>query len=264
MTIKEYVAYKKALIKNEISSQEIKPHLVIVQVNDDFASNTYINGKIKDCEELNIISTLIKLESNTSEKDLLKAIDILNKKDGVDGFIVQMPLPEHINENKIKEAINPKKDVDGFNLKSHFKACTPYGIIRFLEYLDYDFVGKNAVVIGRSNIVGKPAFKYLLEKNCNVTQLHSKTKKEDMAYYLKHADLVIVAIGKPNIIDEYTFKDSAYLFDVGINRDENNKLCGDIKKDQNVAFQSPVPGGVGLLTRLCLIENLMEAYRNGI
>ena len=169
-------------------------------------------------------------------------------------------MPKHISEEKVKLAIDPKKDLDGFNVLSKFKSATPNGILTFLEDNRYEFEGKNALVIGRSNIVGKPMAKLLLDKNMTVTIAHSKTPNSELRNFVKNADLIIVAVGKANFIDcSYEFKKSAFLFDVGINRDKDNKLTGDCEKDLPVSFQSPVPGGVGLLTRLALLLNLMEA-----
>lgn len=261
MTIKEYVKGRKEEIKKEVSNMEKKPSLVIVQLNEDEASKAYVKGKLKDAEELGIPARLIKLPEETSEKQLLKVIARLNKDKKVDGFIVQMPLPKQINEETVKLAISPAKDVDGFHPLSALNPCTPQGIINYLKSEKVEFLGKNAVVIGRSNIVGKPMAKLLLKESCNVTVLHSKTSKEDMANYLKNADIVVVAVGKKHLItNEFKFKKSAILVDVGINRDEKG-LHGDIEPGQNVALQTPVPGGVGLLTRLALMENLLKIVK---
>lgn len=260
--IKEYVKNKKELLKEYISSLKEKPSMVIVQVNDDLASNTYIKGKLNDASYLGIDARLIKLDPSTSELELLKLINKLNKDDSVDGFIVQMPLPKHINEDKIKESINPNKDIDGFNPLSSFLAATPKGIITYLEDQKYEFKAKNALVIGRSKIVGKPMAKALLDKDMNVTVIHSKTKEGDFKFYIEHADLIIIAIGKALYLDNrYNYKKDAIVMDVGINRDKNNHLEGDAINDLNVCFKSPVPGGVGLLTRIALLINLIECYK---
>ena len=239
MTIKEYIASRKQEIKTYVEGLEVKPHLVIVQINEDQASNAYVKGKLKDCAELGINGELIKLPLETSEEELLKLIDKLNHDDSVDAFIVQMPLPKQINEEKVKQAVAPAKDVDGFHPLSELNPCTPQGIIDYLHAEGVQMQGLNALVIGRSNIVGKPMAKLLLKENCNVTTVHSKTTKEDMAFYIKHADIIVI--------------------DVGISRDETG-LHGDAVPGLPVKLQTPVPGGVGLLTRLSLIENLLKIY----
>lgn len=261
MTIKEYVKARKEELKNEIASLKEPLNFVIVQLNEDEASKAYIRGKLKDSEELGIKARLLKLPVSTSQEELLKEIDKLNHDKSVDGFIVQMPLPKQIDEETVKLAISPDKDVDGFHPLSKLNPCTPQGIMNYLKHENVQLLGKNAVVIGRSNIVGKPMAKLLLKESCNVTVLHSKTSFEDMYRYLENADIVVVAIGKQHFIgDKFKFKESAVLVDVGINRDENG-LHGDILPDRKVALQTPVPGGVGLLTRLALMENLLKIKR---
>lgn len=261
MTIKEYVAHKKELLKEEISKYNRVPHFVIVQVNDDPASNAYIKGKLKDANEVGIFAELKKFEETISEDDLIKEIETINNDESVDGLIVQMPLPKHIDEEKIKLAVSPLKDVDGFHPLSSLDPCTPKGIVTYLKDEGINLVGKNAVVIGRSNIVGKPAAKLLLKEHCNVTVLHSRTKREDMEFYISHADVIVIAIGRANFLDEtFNYKKDAIIVDVGINR-VDGKLVGDAKSDLPVKLQTPVPGGVGLITRLTLLENLMEVYR---
>ena len=258
MTIKEYVKFRKEQLKNEVASLEVPPHFVIVQLNEDDASNAYVRGKLKDSAEIGVNAELVKLPTSTSEAELLKLIDKLNHDSKVDGFIVQMPLPKQINEETVKLAISPDKDVDGFHPLSKLNPCTPQGIMNYLKYENIEFLGKNAVVIGRSNIVGKPMAKLLLKESCNVTVLHSKTSLEDMKRYLENADIVVAAVGRQHLIDEkFNFKPSAVLVDVGINRDETG-LHGDILPDRPVRLQTPVPGGVGLLTRLALMENLLK------
>ena len=258
MTIKEYIKFRKEELKQEVASLEVKPHFVIVQLNEDEASKAYVKGKLKDAAELGINAELLKLDVTTSQEELMKLIDKLNNDEKVDGFIVQMPLPKQINEEDVKLAISPKKDVDGFHPLSHLNPCTPQGIMNYLKHENVQLLGKNAVVIGRSNIVGKPMAKMLLKESCNVTVLHSKTSFEDIFNYLKNADIVVVAIGKKHFVDDrFEFKKSAVLVDVGINRDENG-LHGDILPERDVFLQTPVPGGVGLLTRLALMENLLK------
>lgn len=263
MEIKEYVAMRKKQIRDEVANMKIKPHLAIVQVNEDEGSNAYIRGKMKDAEELGVLATHIKLPIDTKEEAVLSIVNSLNDDPEINGFIVQMPLPKHISEDKVKLAIAPRKDVDGFHPLSPLTACTPRGIFDYLRYLGVDVMGKNAVVIGRSNIVGKPMAALLIKASANVTVLHSKTKPEDMKFYLEHADLIVVAIGKKWLIDGYAFKESAIIVDVGINR-VDGVLYGDVKPGQKVAIQTPVPGGVGPLTRLALFENLMEIVKHGV
>lgn len=259
MVIKDYVKSRKEELKAQVSKMAKKPTLVIVQLNEDEASKAYVKGKLKDAAELGIDAKLIKLPVETSEKELLKVIAKLNKNKKVDGFIVQMPLPKQINEETVKLAISPAKDVDGFHPLSALNPCTPQGIMNYLKAEKVEFLGKNAVVIGRSNIVGKPMAKLLLKESCNVTVLHSKTSYEDMKNYLQNADIIVVAVGKMHLITkDYKFKKSAVIVDVGINRDADGKLHGDVEPDLPVALQTPVPGGVGLLTRLALMENLLS------
>lgn len=257
MTIKEYVKAKKLEMKNLVLSMSRLPKLVIVQINEDEASYAYIRGKLKDAAELGINAELIKLPLKTTETELLKKIDELNHDDSVDGFIVQMPLPKQINEETVKLAISPEKDVDGFHPLSKLDPCTPRGIMNYLASENIPLQGKNAVVIGRSNIVGKPMAKLLLAANCNVTVLHSKTSFEDMSRYIANADIIVIAIGRANFLDNrFVYKPSAVIVDVGINRLEDG-LHGDAIRDLPVALQTPVPGGVGLLTRLALYQNLL-------
>lgn len=258
MTIKEYIAFRKEEIKELVSKSERVPSLTIVQLNEDAASNAYVKGKLKDARELGIEAHLIKLDINTSQEELLKLIDDLNRDDNIDGFIVQMPLPKQIDESIIKLAISPLKDVDGFHPLSKLNPCTPQGIMNYLKAINVEFTGKNAVVIGRSNIVGKPMAHMLLNENCNVTILHSRTKFEDMHRYIENADIIVVAIGKQGFLDHrFAYKKSAIIVDVGISRDENG-LHGDAIPNLDVYLQTPVPGGVGLLTRLALMENLLK------
>ena len=258
-TFKEFVARRKFEIKEQISKMVKKPCLVIVQVGDIDASNRYVAGKLRDCIEVGVEAQLSKFDESVSEADLLQVVGALNEDDSVDGFIVQLPLPKHIDPNKITEAINPKKDVDGFSKLAKVNPATPQGIIDYLAAQDYDFKDKNAVVIGRSNIVGKPMARLLLEKNCNVTVLHSKTSDANKRFYVEGADLIVTAVGKNDVLtNEYKYKDGAVVIDVGMNRDAEGKLIGDCARGLNVAFQSPVPGSVGLTTRLTLITNLLK------
>lgn len=260
--VKEYVAFKKEELSKLINELDKIPTIEIIQVNDDPASNSYIKGKIKDLEEVGFHYIHTKLPVDITEKELLSHIENSNKNDAIDGFIVQLPLPKQIDETKVKQAVSPKKDVDGFNPLSTIEPATPKGIVTFLEDNDFDFKGKNALVIGRSNIVGKPMAHLLLNKDMNVTVVHSKTTKEDLRFYIEHADLIVVSVGKEGFLkNEYNFKENAVVIDVGINRGEDGKLHGDCIPGLNVHFQSPVPGGVGLLTRLALLLNLIEVSK---
>ncbi len=263
--IKEYTVEKKEELRKYFSQFTNKKSLVIVQVNDDPASNSYIRGKLKDCEEIGVKARLIKLNEHTTQKELLDLISNLNKDISVDGFIVQMPLPKQIDEEIVKKSIIPQKDVDGFNHYSKYTPATPKGIVEFLKDNNFEFKGKNAVILGRSNIVGKPMHDVLLKMDMNVINLHTKTSEEDKKFYIEHADLIVVSIGrKYNIDNKYNFKKDCIVFDVGINR-EDGKLYGDCVPDLRVKYQSPVPGGVGLLTRLALLINLKEVCEdNGI
>ena len=263
MTIKEYVAQRKLELKEEISHLEIKPHIQIIQINDDPASNAYVKGKLKDAAEMGIEADLLKLpELGTTPEILQEIIESSNNDPRIDGFIVQMPLPKGFDEEAVKLAISPKKDVDGFHPLSSLNPCTPQGIMNYLHAEHINLCGRNALVIGRSNIVGKPMAKLLLKENCNVTIVHSKTTKEDMARYIANADIIVVAIGKMHFLNEnFKYKEDAIIVDVGISRDETG-LHGDAVPNLPVKLQTPVPGGVGLLTRLALMENLLTIYRD--
>lgn len=254
LSIKDFVNTRK--IKLFEYFEHKKCQLAIIQVGNNPASNTYINGKKKDAQEINVKIKHFKYD-HISEKAILKLIHKLNKNKKICGIIVQLPLPMNLNYDEIKEAINPEKDVDGFGKSALVWPCTPYGIYLYLRSCKFDFNNKNVVVLGRSDIVGKPMARLLLANHANVTVLHSHTSESNKKMFLSKADLIIVATGRINTLTkEYIFKKNAVVIDVGINRDENNKLIGDCEKDLPVKFQSPVPGGVGLLTRLSIFENL--------
>lgn len=254
--IKEYVEAKKATIKEELANSKLKA--VIVQVGSVEASNRYVRNKIKDLEEVGITAELLKFPENISETALLDYMQGLNENDSVTGYLVQLPLPKHISEEKVNMAIDPKKDIDGFHPLSKTVAATPLGAFTYLKDMNYDFSGKNAVIIGRSHIVGRPMHKLLLDADMNVTILHTKTSEEDKRFYLANADLIIVAAGKAGVLNSsYHLKNSAVIMDVGINFNAEGKLIGDCEPGLDVAFQSPVPSGCGLLTRLAVINNLV-------
>lgn len=257
-TIKEYVAEKKEKLRQELS-QHATLKMVIVQVGHVPASDRYVRNKAKDAGEVGIDCEIINLPEDITEEALLKLLTGLNEDTSVTGYLVQLPLPEGISEEKVKLAIAPEKDIDGFHPLSKTVPATPLGIYNYLKDMHYDFQGKNAVVIGRSNIVGKPMAQLLLKESMNVTVLHSKTTAIDKIHYLAYADLIVVATGhRHTITSDAVLKPDAIVIDVGINVDEDGKLCGDCDPGLPVAFQSPVPGGVGLLTRTAVIDNLIE------
>lgn len=254
--IKEYVENKKIALKESLKNSSLKA--VIVQVGNVEASNRYVRNKIKDLEEVGITTELFKFSEDISEVALLDYLQGLNENDSVTGYLVQLPLPKHISEDKVNMTIDPAKDIDGFHPLSKTIAATPLGAFTYLKDMNYDFSGKNAVIIGRSHIVGRPMHKLLLDANMNVVVLHTKTTEEDKRFYLEHADLIIVAAGKAGVVDSsYKLKESAVILDIGINFNPEGKLIGDCEPNLPVAFQSPVPGGCGLLTRLAVIENLV-------
>lgn len=247
------------------------PHLVVILVGEDPASQSYVKGKGKDAEEVGFKSTTIRKPENITEEELLSLIKELNADEKVDGILVQLPLPSHIDEDKVIETIDQAKDVDGFhpgNVAALWQKrpcvypCTPKGIIRMLDESGVEIEGKNVVVIGRSNIVGLPVSKMLLDRNATVTITHSKTK--NLSEKTKGADILVVAIGKPRFVKGDMVKEGAAVIDVGVNRDPiTGKLCGDVDFDSCVDKASvitPVPGGVGPMTRACLMENTLECF----
>lgn len=265
----------KEEVKNEaaqLTEKGVVPCLAVILVGDDKASQTYVNSKEKACKACGIRSLKYTLEANTGESALIDLIQSLNENDEVDGILVQLPLPKHIDENKILEKISCEKDVDGFHAVNvgrlvsgldGFVPCTPCGIMRLFKEYDIEVSGKNAVVIGRSNIVGKPMANLLLNANATVTVTHSKT--QNLAKITKDADIIVVAIGKPNFLKADMVKNGAVVIDVGINRLENNKLVGDVDFE-NVAnkcsFITPVPGGVGPMTIAMLLKNTIKSAKN--
>lgn len=262
MEIKEYVQLEKDRIKAAVEKMPEVPVLSIITVGHNPASESYVRGKKKDAAEVGITAIQTIFEEDATEEEILDLIRKQNADPSITGILVQLPVPKHIREEKINETISPMKDVDGFVLGSHYVCCTPKGIVDYLGDNGFEFTGKNAVVLGRSDIVGKPMARLLLERSCNVTVLHSKTKDEDRRMFLKNADLIVAAIGKQGFIDEsYELKPTAWLVDVGINKGEDGKLHGDAAPNLPIEKQTPVPGGVGLLTRLALLKNLMEAKK---
>ena len=243
--------------------------LAVIQVGNDKASSVYVGNKKKACEYIGIKSLSYELEESTTEEELLNLIKELNNRKDVNGILVQLPLPKHINEDKVIETIDAKKDVDGFHPmsvgalsigKKGFISCTPYGIIELLKRSNIDIDGKECVVIGRSNIVGKPMSMLLLRENATVTVAHSHTK--NLKEVAKRADIIVVAIGKPQFINSEYVKEGAVVIDVGIHRDENNKLCGDVDYEDvfpHASAITPVPGGVGPMTIAMLMKNCVNA-----
>lgn len=264
----------KEELKAEVASlaaQGRKCCLAVIQVGNDPASSVYVGNKKKACAYVGIESLAYELPEETTEEELLAIIDKLNKDANVHGILCQLPLPKHINEDHVIKAISPKKDVDGFHPQNvgalvigekGFVSCTPAGIIQLLKRSNIEMDGKHCVVVGRSNIVGKPMSLLMLRENATVTICHSHTK--NLKEICKEADILIVAIGKPQFIDKEYVKDGAVVIDVGIHRDENNKLCGDVKYDEVepiASYITPVPGGVGPMTIAMLMHNCVEAMK---
>ena len=271
---KDLSAQLKDQMKEEVIELKNKygrvPHLLVILGGNNPSSISYVTGKEKACDYVGIKNTTLRLDEGTSEESLLNLIDELNVDSSVDGILVQLPLPAHINEEKVIERIAIEKDVDGFhplnvaNLwlkKECTLPCTPKGIIKLLDKANIEISGKNAVVLGRSNIVGLPIAKLLLDRNATVTITHSKT--QDLANVCNKADILIVAIGKARFVTSDMVKDGAVVIDVGVNRDENGKLCGDVDFDNvepKASVITKVPGGVGPMTITCLMENTIEAF----
>ena len=253
----------------ELSAKGVKICLAVIQVGNDPASSVYVGNKKKACAYIGIDSLSYELPEETTEEELLELIDKLNKDDAVNGILVQLPVPKHIDEDKIIKAISPLKDVDGFHPMSvgalsigqpGFVSCTPAGVIQLLKRSGIEIAGKECVVIGRSNIVGKPMAMLLLRENGTVTICHSKTK--DLKEVCKREDILVGAIGRPKMIDASYIKEGATVIDVGIHRDENNKLCGDVdfESASKVAGAiTPVPGGVGPMTIAMLMHNCVDS-----
>ena len=263
--IKDELKEKVAALKTQ--GKEIG--MAVIQVGNDPASTVYVGNKKKACEYIGIRSESYELPEETTESELIELIEKLNNDDKIHGILVQLPVPKHINEDNVIKAISPKKDVDGFHPQSvgalsigqpGFISCTPAGIIQLLKRSGIEIEGKECVVIGRSNIVGKPMALLLLRENGTVTVTHSRTK--NLKEVCKRADILVVAIGKPKMIDASYVKEGAVVIDVGIHRNENNKLCGDVDFESVEPVASaitPVPGGVGPMTIAMLMNNCVEA-----
>jgi len=248
--------------------------LAVVIVGNNPASQVYVRNKMKACENVGFYSENIELDQNISEKELLQEIDKLNKNDRINGILVQLPLPSHINELKIIDSISPEKDVDGFHVanigkmvigdETGFISCTPYGIMQLLEEYKIEIAGKDAVIIGRSNIVGKPMALMLIQKGATVQVCNSRTK--DLRKKLNDADIIIVAAGVPKLLKKEDVKEGAVVIDVGINR-VDGKICGDVDYEEvaeKTSYITPVPGGVGPMTIASLIKNTFKSYKNSL
>jgi len=264
----------KGNLKNDVEllkAKGIETCLVVIIVGDDPASRVYVNNKKKACEEIGIKSIEYALGADTSEEELLALIDKLNKDKSVNGILVQLPLPKQINEEKVIMAINPEKDVDAFHPVNvgkimtgnpDFMPCTPAGVIKLIEETGIDIAGKECVVVGRSNIVGKPQAMLLLAKNGTVTICHSRTK--NLEEVCRRADILVVAVGKPEMIKGSAIKPGAVVIDVGTNRTETKKLVGDVEfssASEVASYITPVPGGVGPMTIAMLMENTVKAAK---
>lgn len=257
---------------DDLKKSGIQPKLAVILIGNDKPSQIYVKNKSKACEEIGIIFKEYLLDEKIEQKELINLIDKLNKDTTVHGILLQSPIPNHLDINEAFRKISPEKDVDGFNPinvgklvlnQDTFVSCTPFGIMRMFEAYNIDLTGKNVTIIGRSNIVGKPLIQCCLNKNATVTVCHSKTK--DLKEHTKKADILIVAIGKSKFITEDMVKNGVVVIDVGINRDENGKLTGDVdfeNIEKKASFITPVPGGVGPMTIAMLMNNVLKATEN--
>ena len=257
-----------------LKAQGLTPGLAVVLVGDNPASQVYVRNKVKACEEAGLHSVLEKYDAHMSEADLLARVHALNQDERIHGILVQLPLPDHIDAQKVIEAISPTKDVDGFHIASAgalmtgmpgFWPCTPYGCMKMLESIGYNLKGKHAVVIGRSNIVGKPMALMLLQQDATVTICHSRTA--DLKAQTLQADVIVAAVGKRNVLTADMVKPGAVVLDVGMNRNDEGKLCGDVDFEgvQQVAgYITPVPGGVGPMTITMLLVNTLESAQRAL
>ncbi len=256
-----------------LSAQGRPPGLAVILVGEDPASSVYVRNKVKDCEESSIRSMLIRMPADSAETDLLARIHALNNDPAVSGILVQLPLPAQIDARRVIETIAPEKDVDGFHVASAgalmtgqpgFLPCTPFGVMKILEHAAIPLRGAEAVVVGRSNIVGKPQAMLLLQADATVTVCHSRTR--DLAAHTRRADVLIAAVGKADMITGDMIKPGAVVIDVGMNRDAQGRLCGDVhfqSAEKVAGWITPVPGGVGPMTRAMLLVNTLEAAERG-
>jgi methylenetetrahydrofolate dehydrogenase (NADP+) / methenyltetrahydrofolate cyclohydrolase len=272
---KEIAKKKKLEIADqvqELKKQGLTPGLAVILVGDNQASRTYVNSKQKTARELGMHNVLIEYPVSITEQELLAKIDELNHDENIHGILVQLPLPGHISEKNLIEAISPEKDVDGFHPinigrmmtgQDAFLPCTPYGVMVMMKEIGMDLAGKHVVVVGRSNIVGKPAGQLFLNENATVTYCHSRTK--DLKEHTKHADVVVAAVGKAGLITAEHIKPGAVVIDVGMNRDDQGKLCGDAAYEEVkeiAGYITPVPGGVGPMTIAMLMYNTLKSAKN--
>jgi len=258
----------------KLKAQGLTPGLAVVLVGDNPASQVYVRNKVKACEDAGLHSVLEKYEATMTEADLLARVEALNNDPAIHGILVQLPLPAHIDAQKVIEAISPAKDVDGFHIASAgalmtgmpgFWPCTPYGCMKMLESIGYDLKGKHAVVIGRSNIVGKPMALMLLQKDATVTVAHSRT--QNLKALTLQADVIVAAVGKRNVLTADMVKPGAVVLDVGMNRNDEGKLCGDVDFDgvkEVASYITPVPGGVGPMTITMLLVNTLESAQRAL
>ena len=272
-----------AKVKNEVRQEVcllkekgIMPGLAVIIVGDDPASRVYVNNKRKDCEEVGIYSEEHALPADTTQEELMELIDSLNQRSEINGILCQLPLPKHLDEKTVLEAIRPIKDVDAFHPSNvgrimigdfHFLPCTPSGVMEMLEFAGIDIAGKQCVVIGRSNIVGKPMAMLLLHQNGTVTICHSRTK--NLAEICREADILVAAVGRADFVTADMVKEGAVVIDVGMNRNQAGKLCGDVAYDEvepKASYITPVPGGVGPMTIAMLMQNTLTAAKlhNGL
>lgn len=257
-----------------LKARGVTPGLAVVLVGDNPASQVYVRNKVKACEDTGMHSVLEKYDASMTEAELLARVDALNNDPTIHGILVQLPLPAHIDAHKVIEAISPAKDVDGFHVASAgalmvgqpgFWPCTPYGCMKMLESIGYNLKGKHAVVIGRSNIVGKPMAMMLLQQNATVTICHSATA--DLKAMTLQADVIVAAVGKRNVLTADMVKPGAVVIDVGMNRNDEGKLCGDVDFDgvkEVAGWITPVPGGVGPMTITMLMVNTLESAERGL
>jgi methylenetetrahydrofolate dehydrogenase (NADP+)/methenyltetrahydrofolate cyclohydrolase len=257
-----------------LKAQGLTPGLAVVLVGDNPASQVYVRNKVKACHDAGLHSVLEKYEASMTEADLLARVEALNNDPAIHGILVQLPLPAHIDAQKVIEAISPAKDVDGFHIASAgalmtgmpgFWPCTPYGCMKMLESIGYNLKGKHAVVIGRSNIVGKPMALMLLQQNATVTICHSAT--QDLKAQTLQADVIVAAVGKRNVLTADMVKPGAVVLDVGMNRNDEGKLCGDVDFEgvkEVASYITPVPGGVGPMTITMLLVNTLESAQRAL
>ena len=255
----------------ELAIKGIVPSLAVILVGNDSASQTYVTMKAKACKRVGITSILYEMPTNTSEQDLLQTIDSLNKNDQIDGILVQLPLPEHINASEILDMIAPHKDVDGFHTQNSgklhsglkgFVPATPLGVMTLLRHYNIDIKGKDVCIVGASNIVGKPLSALMLNAGATISVCHILTK--DLSFYTKNADIVCVGVGKPNLITKDMIKEGAIVVDIGINRLENGKIVCDVDLDNlrsHCYYITPVPGGVGHMTISSLLQKTLESAK---